>query len=151
MPPKTEYRICVVGVFTNDKGELLVGNRADIPDAWQIPQGGVDPGESNLVALFREMEEEIGSTEFEILRIASRPVKYTFPSDVVTGAAKNYAGQSLQWFLLKFRPDRGPVLEKSDGEFKGFGWRAPKDVLDGIVAWKRQAYREGLTLLGVEV
>lgn len=151
MTARTEYRLCVVGVFTNDRGEVLVGQRSDVKGAWQLPQGGVDPGESNLGAIFREMNEELGTNEFDVVRIASRQVRYQFPAEVVSGAAARYAGQTLQWWLLKFKSGAGPQLEKADGEFSSFAWITPKKVVDGIVEWKKQAYKDGFEQLGLEI
>ena len=151
MPSKTEYRVGVVGVFTNPKNQLLVGQRSDIAKAWQFPQGGVEPGESQLAALYREMEEEVGNANFEIIKVASRLVKYSYPPDVKEGGAKYYCGQTQQWFLLKFNKELGPNLDKSDSEFVEFAWRTPVEIVKGIVDWKRASYLEGLRMLGVEI
>ena len=146
---KFEYRQCVVGVFVNDAGDVLVGERSDVKGAWQLPQGGVEPGESTLTALYREMREETGAGEFRVISIASRQVRYQFPEGLKLGPAKNYAGQVQQWYRLQFDHGSSWDLTKVDGEFRRFEWRSVNLVLEGIVDWKKNAYREGFRLLGM--
>lgn len=144
-----EYRQCVVGVFVNEAGYVLVGERSDVKGAWQLPQGGVEPGESTLTALYREMKEEIGAGEFRVISIASRQVRYQFPATLKSGPAKNYAGQVQQWYKVEFDPGVSWDVSKKDGEFRGFEWRSVDSVIEGIVDWKKNAYREGFRLLGM--
>lgn len=144
----TEYRPCVVAVFTNSSGEILVCERSDVAGAWQLPQGGIDPGESALNALYREMREEIGCDRFKIVKEASGLIKYRFPESIEKKSiAKKWIGQSQIWFHAKFEDGFGPDIEKGDGEFKAYEWRKPSRVLAEIIAWKREAYEEGLTKL----
>ena len=145
----TEYRPCVVAVFTNSAGQVLVGERSDCPGAWQFPQGGIDPGESALNALYREMREEIGCDSFRIKREAAGLIKYRFPSEMTSKIAKKWLGQSQIWFLVEFDQGAVPNLSIAEGEFANLAWRSVSDVIDGIILWKKETYIEGLTKLGV--
>jgi putative (di)nucleoside polyphosphate hydrolase len=148
-----DFRPCVVGVFANENGKLLVGERSDVAGAWQFPQGGIEPGESAISAIFREMKEEIGCGDFRIIKTATRLVSYRYPGNVrvvqEAKIAQRYAGQTQQWFLLQFFANHGPNLKKSDGEFARVDWRDPIKVLTGVIDWKRQAYIDGLHQLGI--
>ncbi len=144
-----EYRPCVVGVFTNAAGQVLLCERSDSRGAWQFPQGGIDPGESALNALYREMREELGCDRFKVLKEASGQVKYRFPADLVKPIASKWIGQSQIWFSLKFDEGYGPDLTIADGEFSAVAWGSVTDALNRIIDWKRTAYEEGLMKLGL--
>lgn len=143
------YRDCVVAVIRNNQGLVLAGERADAKGAWQLPQGGVDAGESADEALFRELREEIGTDRLQILRKLSEMICYDFPAEMDAGPARKYRGQQQTWYLLELLPDGVPNLEVSDGEFQGIKWMKPNDLLSGIVPWKQAAYRAGLEALGL--
>lgn len=144
-----EYRPCVVAVFTNKNGQVLVCERADIKGAWQFPQGGIEPGESALNALYREMREEIGCDRFKVLKEGSGLVKYRFPEGLQKPISTRWIGQSQIWFKLEFDPGHAPDLNDADGEFCSCDWRSVEAALNGIVDWKLDAYREGLRKLGL--
>lgn len=143
------YRDCIVAVIRNEQGLLLAGERADAKGAWQLPQGGIDEGESAEEGLFRELREEIGTDRLKVLRKLPELIRYDFPADMDTGPARKYRGQQQAWFLMQLLPDAAPNLEISDGEFQGLKWIAPTELLSGIVPWKRVAYAEGLKALGL--
>ena len=147
----SEYRPCVVAVFTNKDGQILVGERSDTPGAWQLPQGGIEPGESALNAVYREMREEIGCDRFRIKKEASGLIKYKFPENLEKPISKKWIGQSQVWFRAEFDDGFGPDIAIADGEFVSFGWRDVKLVLDGVIDWKRDAYKEGLSKLGFNI
>jgi len=126
-----------------------VGERADVPGAWQFPQGGVDPGENSDEALSREMFEEVGIQNFEVLSKPDQLVTYRFPEDLAGQMAEVYEGQEQQWYLLRNLGNQELDPKNGDGEFSRFKWISPKASVDGIVDWKRDAYRQGLKLLGL--
>lgn len=142
-----KYRAGVVGVFKNAKGELLICERTDRKGAWQFPQGGIDGNETPEEALRREMLEELGSTQFEILYVSPDWTCYDFPQDMATTIAQNYLGQRHLWFLLQFAPGAAPDLAKSEGEFCAYKWTSPKQACEQIVGWKQAVYIHGLQLL----
>ena len=143
----TEYRPCVVAVFTNSAGEVLVCERSDVDGAWQLPQGGIEPGESALLALYREMREELGCDRFKVIKEAPGLIKYRFPETLEKKISKKWIGQSQIWFHTVFDENHAPDLSKADGEFKAFEWRKPAKVLAEIIPWKQAAYQEGLSKL----
>lgn len=142
----TDFRQGICGVFRNDQGLVLVGERCDHPGAWQLPQGGIEPGESAIAALYREMKEETGCDAFSVVRSADETVKYSFPRNLKNPIAARYAGQSLYWFLLKLSSGQIPDPEHSE-EFRGFKWVSVEDAIQGVIDWKRPAYERGFRLL----
>lgn len=144
-------RPCAVAVIVDDKGRYLVGERADNPGAWQFPQGGVEAGEEIFAGLRRELSEEIGCDDVELIRAGSFTVDYLFPPDLDIPIAKRYRGQTQTWFLLRLNAGAAPDLSKADGEFRSVAWKDLGGVLAGIVPFKRQAYKDGLRSLGITV
>lgn len=138
------YRPCVVAVIRRADGLLLAGERADQPGAWQLPQGGIDAGETPIIAVMRELHEEIGSDQLTIVSHHTEWIRYQFPPEFANGRMAKFAGQEQQWFLLEFKPGEGPHLELSEGEFGALKWVSPEDLLSGIVSWKKEAYGIGL-------
>ncbi|MEY4631964.1 MAG: hypothetical protein RIQ81_2084 [Pseudomonadota bacterium] len=147
--PENPFRQSVVGVFINDEGKVLLGERSDAPGAWQLPQGGVDPGESHDQAIVREMREELGVNGFDIIRRATEMCSYEFPPTLPAGIAKNFRGQEQQWYLLRFQDHKFPDLAAADGEFRAVAWQPVTAAIDGVIEWKRDCYRKGFRLLGL--
>lgn len=143
------YRPCVVAVICDDQGRCLVGERADHKGAWQLPQGGVDEGEDPRTAVLRELHEEIGTSDVRILREIPELIRYRFPAGVQKEFLKGWVGQEQTWFLLQLAPGAKPDLAASEGEFQDIGWRSAEEVLQGIIEWKREAYRQGFVALGL--
>lgn len=143
------YRPCVVAVIRNDTGLLLAGERADQPGAWQLPQGGIDPGETPLRAVMRELREEIGTAELSVQTHHAEWIRYDFPGEFANGRMAKWAGQEQQWFLLTFKAGEVPHLELSDGEFRALKWTSPAELLSGIVSWKKEAYAKGFHAFGL--
>lgn len=144
-----KYRQCVVGVFINNTGKVLVGERSDAPGNWQFPQGGVEAGERPEQAILREMTEELGASSIEIIKTASETCRYDFPADLNTKIAHSYRGQEQTWFLLRFQNGFEPTAVAGDGEFRAFKWTTPDLALDKIIGWKKDCYSSGLKLLGL--
>ncbi len=145
------FRQSVVGLFVNDSGNILLGERSDAPGSWQLPQGGIDDGETPEHAVRREMQEELGCSNFGIIKRASEKCRYEFPADLESSVAKKYLGQEQTWFLLQFEHSAGPDLDKSDREFRAFRWTDPSTVIAEIIDWKRACYEKGFKQLGIQI
>ena len=161
------YRTGIMAVFTDSehRDKVLVfkrknrnsqkSNNATVME-WQFPQGGIKSKTQELPkeALYREVAEELGNNNFRILRRANELVLYDFPIDG-TNIIRNklytkYQGQAHYWFLCEFDTGNGPDLDKAiDDDFDGYEWVHPKQAVERIVEWKRQAYSTGLQQLGM--
>jgi putative (di)nucleoside polyphosphate hydrolase len=142
---KLPYRPCVGLMLLNAVGEVFVGQRLDRDyDAWQMPQGGVDPGEDPRDAALRELEEETGITR-DLVRIEAQStgwLPYELPHHLVPKLWKGkYRGQEQMWFLLRFGGTDDQVnIQTAEPEFRAWRWLAPAQMLDGIVPFKRDVY-----------
>jgi len=122
-----------------EKVEVLIAKRTDI-DAWQFPQGGIDEGESPKEALLRELKEEIGTDEVEILAEMPEWLKYDFPKKI---AEKMYPfdGQSQKYFLVKLKPSAKINLDTEIPEFKEYKFVPIDEVFKYVKSFKRPVYK----------
>ena len=138
------YRPCVGVVLVNAQGLVFTGERVDTPGAWQMPQGGIDPGETPRDAALRELEEETGvppvlvSVEAE----TSDWIHYDLPDHLLGKVWKGkYRGQEQKWFLLRFLgQDEDIEISKNHKEFARWRWSSADEVLRDIVPFKRAVY-----------
>ena len=142
-PKDLPYRQCVGIMLLNAKGDVWVGRRTDTPDAWQMPQGGIDPGESPRDTAFRELEEEIGTAKAKILAETSGWLSYDLPADIVPNVwGGKYRGQTQKWFALEFTGRDGDIAPKNvkHPEFDEWRWVPPDLLPDLAVSFKRDIY-----------
>lgn len=138
------YRPCVGLVIVNCRGQVFAGQRIDTVGAWQMPQGGIDAGETAEAAALRELMEET-SIRLELVEVLARTpdwVRYDFPRDVSGKVWKGrYRGQKQIWFLLQFTgQDRDIDLATEHPEFSEWCWMSPAQVSQKIVEFKRSVY-----------
>jgi putative (di)nucleoside polyphosphate hydrolase len=121
---------------------IFVGRRLNQPDAWQMPQGGVDKGETPVEAACRELGEEVGTTRALLLRETRDWLTYDVPVAIRPPHWKGrWRGQAQKWFALAFTGRDSDIdLAAHDQEFDAWRWSPPDDLLGAIVAWKRPVY-----------
>lgn len=137
------YRPGVGIVLFNRKGEVFIGERIDNPDKWQMPQGGIDEGEAPEIAVFREMEEEIGTRNAKIVGMMSDWLFYDIPLHTANKLwDAKYRGQKQKWIALEFLGDDSEInLEAHHHpEFSQWKWVPLSHLLDYIVSFKREMY-----------
>ncbi len=139
------YRPCVGMMIFNRAGEIFVGKRIDQSiEAWQMPQGGIDEGESPREAALREMKEEVGTANVETLREHPGWLTYDLPDHLLGVAWEGrYRGQRLKWFALRFLgPDSEIEIATPHQEFSDWRWVGIDDALQLVVPFKRETYAE---------
>lgn len=139
------YRPCVGLMVINAQGHAFVGQRTDRNyDAWQMPQGGVDPGEDARTAALRELEEETGITPdlVEVIAESRHWLPYDLPPELVGKLWKGkYRGQEQKWFLLRFTGTDDQVnIETAHQEFRTWAWMPIDKLVENIVPFKRDVY-----------
>ncbi|WP_066717796.1 RNA pyrophosphohydrolase [Sphingomonas pituitosa] len=145
------YRPCAGVMLLNRDGRVFVGQRLDSTlEAWQMPQGGIDPGEEALEAAFRELWEETGVARHHAELIAEAPeeLQYDLPDDLIGKVWKGkWRGQRQRWFLLRFLGEDADVdIATAHPEFRAWRWAEPADLPDLIVPFKRALYGRLLEL-----
>lgn len=139
------YRPCAGIMLVNDDNLVFVGQRIDsTSDAWQMPQGGIDPGEDAQTAAIRELGEEAGIAPHlaEIIATSDREHFYDLPPELVgTIWRGRYRGQRQHWFLARFLGTDGDINIATDHpEFRAWRWAALDSLPDLIVPFKRDLY-----------
>lgn len=134
-------------IVANGEGQVLWARRAG-EDAWQFPQGGIEPDETPLEALYRELEEEVGlsAADVDVLGATRRWLRYRLPQRMVRRRGPRCIGQKQIWFLLRLvaseervRLDAGP-----QPEFDRWCWVAYWRPVEEVIAFKRGVYRRAL-------
>lgn len=144
-PPRLNrpYRPCVGIMLVNSDNQVFVAQRLDHPsNAWQMPQGGIEPGEDPKAAALRELNEEIGTNKASIIAIASKQYKYDIPAPLNKNIWQGrYRGQSQLWFLMKYEgTDEDINLDTDHPEFSAWRWVPINELLDIVVHFKREVY-----------
>ncbi|CAO5683320.1 MAG: RNA pyrophosphohydrolase [Holosporales bacterium] len=138
------YRKGVGVVILNQDNLIFVANRIDMPSAWQMPQGGIDEGEEPRDALFRELDEEIGTNDIVILNETKDWLTYDFPLDIQKKMADIWGdsvlGQSQIWFLCQLKDPSRINLKTEHPEFLEFRWVTPLEAFKCAIDFKKDLY-----------
>lgn len=143
------YRPCVGVTLINPAGLIFAGQRidSDIP-AWQMPQGGVDRGESPEHAALRELNEEVGVPPERVSLLDTTPewLRYDLPAELVPKVwGGRFRGQEQRWFLMRFLGADSEIrIDTDHPEFSEWCWIPADEMLEHIVPFKRDIYTQVL-------
>ena len=142
---KLPYRPNVGIMVVNKDGHIFVAKRIDhYSDAWQMPQGGIEPDEDLQTAALRELHEETGISDNKVDQVAEIEewITYDLPTNLIPQLWNGkYRGQKQKWFLMKFLGDDADIdIETQHPEFSSWKWIAPEELPQTIVSFKRDVY-----------
>jgi putative (di)nucleoside polyphosphate hydrolase len=125
-------------------GRVFLGRRADIRgEVWQMPQGGIEPGETPRAAALRELVEEVGTPKAVILAETREWLCYDLPAELAAARWHGrYRGQAQRWFALGFegRDAEIDIAQHAKPEFDAWRWAALDELVPLIVEFKRPLY-----------
>jgi putative (di)nucleoside polyphosphate hydrolase len=130
-------------MLINREGLVFVGRRIDqTVEGWQMPQGGIDEGETPLEAALRELKEEIGTSKAELLRELDGWLDYDLPARLLGVALHGrYRGQRQKWLAMRFLGENGDIdIKTGEPEFAEWKWLAMEALPRLIVPFKRDIY-----------
>lgn len=144
------YRPCVGVMLVNAEGSVFTGQRLDRDtDAWQMPQGGIDDGETPREAGIRELWEETGVTEGLVTVEAETEgwVTYDLPHHIVPNIWKGrFRGQKQKWLLVRYLGTDDQIdIQTQHPEFSAWRWQPRDTLISSIVPFKREVYRQVLS------
>ena len=137
-------------IILNNENKVFVGKRRDNPiDKWQMPQGGLEIGESYLSAMKRELYEETSIKSIEILKEINGFFEYELPKNLVGIIWKGkFRGQKQKWFITRFIGNENEInLQTKNPEFIEWKWIIPDELPETIVDFKKKMYDELLKIL----
>ena len=140
-----KYRKNVAAVILShtypNERKIFIAKRIDMRKVWQFPQGGIDEGETPQSALFRELKEEIGTDEIEVLSEYPDWLSYDFP-EFSLKKRYNYDGQTQKYFLVRLLPSAIVNIKTPEPEFSEFLFIDANDVLDKLAHFKLPIYKK---------
>jgi len=123
------------------KKEIFIAQRTDLQNVWQFPQGGIDEGEEVKEALFRELEEEIGTSDATIIAEYPEWISYDFPPKIAQ-KMKPFIGQTQRYFLLRLGADAKINIQTQHPEFDDFKFVGVDEVLGLSASFKQDVYEK---------
>jgi len=146
------YRPCAGLAVFNRAGLVFIGRRIDGPEhvdnihVWQMPQGGIDPGEDPWPAALRELHEETNIRSVEKLGEIQEWLVYDIPREIVGQAwGGKYRGQKQKWYALRFTGEESEIdiahpAGGHDPEFVEWRWERLANLPAMVVPFKRAVY-----------
>ena len=149
-PSALPYRPCVGIMLINAGGLVWIGRRRDSfaenGGNWQMPQGGIDAGEDPAAAARRELTEETGTAQAEILAELRGWLHYDLPVALIGPAFQGrYRGQRQKWFAMRYlgSDDDFNIHAPHGGtppEFDAWRWETASELPALIVPFKQKIY-----------
>lgn len=122
--------------------DIFLGQRSDIEHVWQFPQGGIDDNETPKQALFRELKEEIGTDDIEVICEHPNWLSYDFPNHI--SRFPEYVGQIQKYFLVRLKNSARIKIQTQHPEFSSYKFVKLGNLIKYINHFKKDTYLEVL-------
>jgi putative (di)nucleoside polyphosphate hydrolase len=139
------YRPCVGIMLLNQENKVFIAQRLDtVVEAWQMPQGGIDEGETPEEAVMRELYEEVGTSNAEIIASTPEWHHYDLPKNLAHKLWDGrYRGQRQKWFALRFLGTDADInIDTPHPEFCAWRWAEVDELEQLAVPFKREVYKQ---------
>jgi putative (di)nucleoside polyphosphate hydrolase len=147
MNDNKNYRPNVAAVILSSKYpnscEIMMCQRSDLKNVWQFPQCGIDRGEDPKTALLRELKEEIGTNDVQILSEHPDWLSYDFPEHIKENM-KPFDGQRQKYFLVKLNKSAKINLETEIPEFVDYKFEKTENIIKNSAHFKKHIYKKVL-------
>lgn len=134
-----------VGIaLLNNKNQVFVAKRIDnAKNFWQMPQGGVDEGESYFDAALRELKEETSIVSVSLIKEIEGYISYELPDYLLGIIWKGkYKGQTQKWYIMRFKGDENEInINTARPEFFEWKWININDLTKVVVHFKLEVYK----------
>jgi putative (di)nucleoside polyphosphate hydrolase len=133
--------ICLI----NPKNEvLLVKHKEHIKEYWQFPQGGINAGDNLQATIRRELKEELGLSQFSILKILENIYAYRWPHKLIKygtdPSKRGYIGQIQSLAIVRVNEIR-PKLVPDPREAAAVRWMKKDEVIKALNPIRRKVGR----------
>ena len=147
------YRENVAGIILNKEGKILICEHAWLDGVWQIPQGGIEKNEDEDVAILRELEEELGTSNFKIIKKMDERLKYVLPPKIREKFKSGAYGQIQRYYLLYFFGDDNEIRfdNQKKPEFKDFKWVEFIEPVKNVTYFKKIVYFKALNFFKKDI
>jgi putative (di)nucleoside polyphosphate hydrolase len=145
MIQKLPYRPCAGIMLLNNQNQVFVAKRIDTAvEAWQMPQGGIDQGEDPKEAAIRELEEETGIRDTQVIAEYEGWLTYDLPDELYGKVWKGkFGGQTMKWYVMRFNGNENDInIETAHPEFSEWKWTEISNLPDMIVPFKKDIYQK---------
>jgi putative (di)nucleoside polyphosphate hydrolase len=140
--PAQYFRAGTGAMIINADGRVLAIERADIPGAWQLPQGGLEGSEEPLEAAYREILEETNIPKERLQPLEQQPLLLTYELPADVRREKTGRGQVLYWFPFRFLGTDDVITVGHGGESSHWKWMPMASVVKSVVGFRRPMYEQ---------
>lgn len=131
-----------VGIVIEYAQLFFCAQRLDYPEAWQMPQGGIEKNEKPLEAAYRETKEETSITSLRLIQTTDDWLYYDIPHSLQQKLWNNrYIGQKQIWFHFQFTGSMDEInIHTPQPEFSQYRWLSPQEIITNAVPFKKNLY-----------